>query len=403
MNTKHDDHELEVVATPELPLGMPAEKFLREYWQQRPLLIRAAFADLDSPLQPEDLAGLACEEMALSRLVQFDRAGDRWSVRSGPFDDDDFAALPASDWTLLVQDVDKWDADVAALLPHFSFLPSWRLDDVMVSYAVDGGSVGAHIDQYDVFLLQGLGRRRWQIDTNPDAPKAFRDDAELKLLREFIPNHEWLLQSGDMLYLPPGVPHHGVAEGKCLTFSIGMRAPSAAELMLDLVDTLAAAMPEEARFSDAGMSPPTALGEIDSEALRRVQRMLQTALATDSELVRDWFGGFITRYRAAHEILPRESALSMAELQKQLQRGASLMRNPWSRFAWARDRRAACLFVSGEQFSSSIALAERLCDDSTFEADEISSLAPEAQLLLLELVNAGHVAVISPSRSRRNT
>ncbi|WP_187300613.1 cupin domain-containing protein, partial [Mizugakiibacter sediminis] len=215
---------IEVAARHGQPLGMPPARFLREYWQKRPLLIRGAFPDFAPPLTPDDLAGLACEELALSRLVLRDRRRDRWTLRNGPFDEAAFAALPRSDWTLLVQDVDKWDADVAALLRHFRFLPTWRVDDVMVSYAADGGGVGAHVDQYDVFLLQGLGRRRWSISADPRAPKDFRDDVELKQLRTFAPTHAWLLEPGDMLYLPPGVPHDGVAVGPCMTLSVGMRA-----------------------------------------------------------------------------------------------------------------------------------------------------------------------------------
>jgi 50S ribosomal protein L16 3-hydroxylase len=161
-------------------------------------------------------------------------------VRHGPFEEELFPQLGDHDWTLLVQDVDKWDADVAALLPAFDFLPRWRIDDIMVSFAATGGSVGAHVDQYDVFLLQAQGHRRWQIDASPNPSVEFRHDVELKLLHAFHPTHEWVLGPGDMLYLPPGVPHHGVAEDPCLTFSVGMRAPSTAELLGDFVDTLAA-------------------------------------------------------------------------------------------------------------------------------------------------------------------
>ena len=231
---------IEVDAGTLAPLGMPAARFLRDYWQKKPLLIRNAFPGFESPIQPEDLAGLACEEAALSRIVMHDRANDRWTLRHGPFAEDEFPGMPHQDWTLLVQDVDKWDADVAAVLQAFAFLPRWRIDDIMVSFAAPGGSVGAHVDQYDVFLLQAQGHRRWQIDAGSSPPLGFRNDVELKLLREFTPTHEWLLGPGDMLYLPPGVPHHGVAEDACLTFSVGMRAPSAAELLGDFVDTLAA-------------------------------------------------------------------------------------------------------------------------------------------------------------------
>ena len=144
-------------------LGMPPARFLRDYWQKRPLLVRDAFPGFASPIAPEDLAGLACEEFALSRLVRHDRERDAWQVQHGPFPEALFPTLGERDWTLLVQYVDKWDADVAALLPRFDFLPRWRIDDIMVSFAPTGGSVGAHVDQYDVFLVQGLGRRRWQV------------------------------------------------------------------------------------------------------------------------------------------------------------------------------------------------------------------------------------------------
>src|SRR5690348_10259631 len=173
-------YPIEVRADLRQPLGMPAARFLSDHWQKRPLLIRNAFPDFVPPLRPDDLAGLACEELALSRIVLRDEKRDTWSLRNGPFTESDFAALPASHWTLLVQDVDKWDGDVAALLDHFTFLPSWRIDDVMVSYATDGGGVGAHLDQYDVFLLQGIGKRRWRISTDPHAPPDFREDSELK-------------------------------------------------------------------------------------------------------------------------------------------------------------------------------------------------------------------------------
>src|SRR5690606_6381359 len=265
---------IEVQAGRSRPLGMSPARFLRDYWQKRPVLIRGAFPGFVSPIEPEDLAGLACEELALSRLIRHDRASDGWDVGTGPFPEELFPTLGERDWTLLVQDVDKWDADVAALLAHFDFIPRWRIDDIMVSFAATGGSVGAHIDQYDVFLLQGQGHRRWQIDAGPNPPLGFRDDVELKLLRRFTPTHDWVLAPGDMLYLPPGVPHHGVAEDSCLTFSVGMRAPSAAELMGDYIDTLAADADEALRYADPDLAPPTHPDEIDAAAMARVVEAL---------------------------------------------------------------------------------------------------------------------------------
>jgi 50S ribosomal protein L16 3-hydroxylase len=390
---------IETTATVRHFLGMSTAAFLRDYWQQKPLLIRNAFANFSSPLSKDDLGGLACEDFALSRLITHEPSGDHWATRSGPFNETDFAALPRSHWTLLVQDVDKWDADVAALLDPFSFLPSWRVDDVMVSYAEDGGSVGAHVDQYDVFLLQGPGRRRWQISADPNAPTAFRDDVELKLLREFMPTHEWLLEPGDMLYLPPGIAHYGVAEGECLTFSIGMRAPAVAEMVADFSGFLAERMSEELRYSDAGIAPARAAGEIDDLALEKIARTLRDSLVVDASLLRGWFGSFITRYRAAHEAVPRSKPLGSAEFRRRLEAGAELQFNPWSRLAWAKAPRGATLFVAGETYPCSRVLAERLCRRQTLESAELASLDSASIELLLALVNAGNLA-LSRTRSR---
>jgi len=392
---------IEVQATSRYPLGMPLNRFIADVWQRRPLLVRKAIADFRSPLTPEDLAGLACETFALSRLVIHDPARDHWELRTGPFEEADFARLPPTHWTLLVQDVDKWDADVAALLRRFDFLPSWRIDDIMVSYAVDGGSVGAHIDQYDVFLLQGQGRRRWQISTDEHASKAFRDDVELKLLRTFSATHEWLLEAGDMLYLPPGVPHHGVADGPCLTLSIGMRAPAVSEMVADLAASIAESLPEERRYTDQGIGPARVRGEIDADALERVEAALRPLMAVDATLLRRWFGSFITRYRTAHESVPRSRPLAPASLHERLGRGARLLRNPWTRVAWQRTPNAANLFVAGSMYAVSRGFATQVCADEPLTAENFAALRPGDRAVLLDLVNAGHFALARarPTRS----
>jgi 50S ribosomal protein L16 3-hydroxylase len=425
---------IEATARPGQPLGMPPARFLRDYWQKRPLLIRQAFAGLRAPLTPEDLAGLACEEQALARLVQYDRTRDAWSVRNGPFAEADFPGLPRQDWTLLVQDVDKWDADVAALLPAFAFLPRWRIDDVMVSFAAPGGSVGAHVDQYDVFLLQGLGRRRWQIDARPGPPTAFRDDVELKLLREFDPSHDWVLEPGDMLYLPPGVPHHGVAVDACLTFSVGMRAPSQAELLVDFAEHLAERLPESNRYADPDLVPVREDGEIDAAALARVARSLPwLRLAQDEEertdrgvrksagrartpertggtgscsgevsvsSLRTWFGRFITRYRSAGEVAAPPRPPTLAQVEKTLAAGGVLVRHPFSRSAWARAGRQAELYVDGEAFPCPLPSARRLGGSDPIDAAGWQALDAEGRALLHHLLTRGCFAVSRPSRRR---
>ena len=381
---------IEVQGSAKLPLGMPTAQFLRDYWQKRPLLIRNAFPDFQPPIAPEDLAGLACEEAALSRLIQHDEARERWKVKTGPLQESDFAKTGDANWTLLVQDVDKWDMDVAGLLDHFSFLPNWRVDDVMISYAEPGGGVGAHIDQYDVFLLQGLGQRHWAISTDPHAPKDFRSDVELKQLVHFEPTHEWLLEPGDMLYLPPGVPHDGVAfGGPCMTFSVGMRAPSQAELVGDLADYLAEHLSEDQRYVDPDLAPVKRAGEIDKAALQRVRNAVPLAQTLDDITLLDWFGRFVTRYRTAQTPLPATKPLSESALLKQLQGGASLLRHPWSRMAWAQAGKRCTLFANGHAYPASLHWATQLCAQRTISPP--CEMSDSDCALLLGLINDGHL------------
>ena len=390
---------IEVRGSATRPLGMSPARFLRDYWQKRPLLIRNAFPGFRPPLQPDDLAGLACEPTALARLIVHDEVRDRWRVKSSPLEEADFAATPPRNWTLLVQDVDKWDADVAGLLQHFRFLPSWRMDDVMVSYAEPGGGVGAHIDQYDVFLLQGLGQRHWAISDDPLAPKAFRPDIELKQLVQFEPTHEWLLDPGDMLYLPPGVPHDGVAfGGPCMTFSVGMRAPSQAELTGDLADYIAEQLPDELRYADPDLAPARHAGEIDRAALERLKAALPFAATLREDLLRDWFGRFITRYRNAQVPVAPEHPLSDERFAARLAAGARLLRHPWARMAWAGGKTGGVLYVCGQAYGASVELAQRLCAERELAFDRTPVAADHE--LLLALVNDGHL-LLRPARRRR--
>ena len=381
---------LEVRGSAKQPLGMSSAHFLRNYWQKYPLLIRNAFPDFEPPLQPDDLAGLACEPAVLARLIVHDEKRDRWHVNPGPLSEADFAKTPKDHWTLLVQDVDKWDADVATLLEPFGFLPSWRVDDIMISYAEEGGGVGAHVDQYDVFLLQGLGQRHWAISIDPAAPKDFRHDVELKQLAQFESTHEWLLDPGDMLYLPPGVPHDGVAfGGPCMTFSIGMRAPSQAELTGDLADHIAERLPEELRYADPDLTPARATGEIDRAAIDRLKTALPFAAALDDAMLGDWFGRFITRYRNAQVPAALEKPLHEIAFEKQLAAGVTLLRHPWARMAWIRTKSGCTLYVSGSAYPATPTLAQQLCEQREFAL----SRKPDGKetSLLLALINDGHL------------
>lgn len=219
--------------------GITAEQYLNEYWQKKPLLVRNAMPEIINILEPDDVKELALEETVSARLIkQKDKDPNQWSVKSSPLIKGDFQKLPKL-WTLLVQAVDHYSFDLAELWKKFPFIPQWRRDDIMVSYAPKGGSVGQHFDFYDVFLVQGYGHRRWQLGQMCDENTAFVTGQPLKLLPEMDVHFDEVLAPGDLLYVPPGLSHYGVAEDDCLTFSFGFRMPNVATMMDRVSDRFA--------------------------------------------------------------------------------------------------------------------------------------------------------------------
>lgn len=230
--------------------GLDCAHFLRAHWQTNALLIPQGLPDFDCPVGGDDLAGLACEELVESRLIV--QQSDNWLLRHGPFEAQDFGELPASHWTLLVQRVDHWIPEVADLLVHFDFLPNWRIDDIMISYAAKGGGVGPHFDNYDVFLLQGSGRREWRLGQYCDDSTELHRASDLKLLKEFQETSRHTLEPGDILYVPPGTSHWGTAlDDDCITLSIGFRAPSSAEILSRWADNVIGKLAQSERYRDS--------------------------------------------------------------------------------------------------------------------------------------------------------
>ncbi len=366
------------------------ETFLRDYWQQKPLLIRNPWAEWQNPLEPDELAGLACEPEVESRLVI--GAQGSWAVEHGPLAEARFAALGQEPSTLLVQAVDHHVPEVAALMAPFRFIPNWRIDDVMVSYATDGGGVGPHFDQYDVFLIQGHGRRRWRVGQHCDADSPLLPHEDLRLLAEFEATDEWLLEPGDILYVPPGIAHDGVAVGDdCMTYSIGFRAPSWAELITEYSEWSASAIGDDHRYTDARLGRQDNPGEITSEALDKLQAMVIADLSNPEAFSR-WFGGYSTTPKYPEIDWSPEEPVTIDQLRKALESGAVLVRNPASRFAFIRqDSNLVYLFVDGEFYcceGSKASFAENLC-----ASDRIKwTTNKRAVSLLLELINRGSIA-----------
>jgi 50S ribosomal protein L16 3-hydroxylase len=253
--------------------GVTPAQFLHRHWQKRPLLARGSLPEFADMLSRNTLIELALLPEAESRLVL--RQGKRWSLRHGPFRRRDFSDLPRRNWTLLVQGVDLLLPRAKELLARFSFIPYARLDDLMVSYAPPGGGVGPHFDSYDVFLLQGEGRRRWQVSSQRDL--ALVDGAPLKILSRFRPSREWTLEAGDMLYLPPRCAHDGVALSDCITMSVGFRAPSAQDLCSRFLDFLQDRLDAAGRYADPGLRPARQPARITPQLARGMLKLLQQA------------------------------------------------------------------------------------------------------------------------------
>lgn len=379
---------------PDTPLqllgGISAREFMRDYWQKKPLLVRQAFPDFESPIDPDELAGLALEEEVESRIV-LEHGAHPWELRRGPFNEDTFADLPEKDWTLLVQAVDQFVPEVAELLEHFRFLPSWRIDDVMISFATPGGSVGPHFDNYDVFLLQGHGQRNWKIGQMCNSDSPLLDHADLRILAEFEQSGEWTLEPGDMLYLPPRLAHYGVAVDDCLTYSVGFRAPSAAEVLTHFTDFLGQFLPDEERYSDADAEPASDPHQIQHDALDRLKGLLDKHM-NDKDLLLTWFGQFMTEPRYPEQVVGEE--LDEQELIEAVEDGAILIRNPSARMAWSELGDDLMLFASGRSCPLPAKLRELLKLVCAADALHIDNLAQwledeDGLMLVQQLIKQG--------------
>ncbi|WP_374539431.1 JmjC domain-containing protein [Chitinimonas taiwanensis] len=273
--------------------NLTAEQFLSDYWQKKPLLIRQAVTQFDWQPQLADLFALASEEDVESRLIEFKQG--KWSCESGPFRPSRFKRLAAGDWTVLVQNVNHHNAFAAELLHRFDFIPHVRLDDLMISHAPAGGGVGPHFDSYDVFLLQVGGKKRWRISSQTDL--SLVDDAPLKILQHFEPEQEWVLEHGDMLYLPPKYAHEGVALEPGQTWSVGFRAPSAQEMGGAFLDFLRDRIALDGLYADPDLQLPQDPARLPDDFVARIAGMLNGIRWSEDD-VRSFVGHYFSEPKA---------------------------------------------------------------------------------------------------------
>ena len=323
--------------------GISATQFMRRHWQKTARLIRGAIPDFNGIVGAKSLFALAGRDDVESRLIVRGATGKRdWTLEHGPFRASDFKALPPTHWTLLVQGIDQHLDAGATLLQRFDFLPFARLDDLMISYAVPGGGVGAHFDSYDVFLLQGPGRRRWRISDQADL--RLQLDMPLKILSHFKPTATWDLEAGDMLYLPPSIAHDGVALTECMTYSIGFRAPTARELVERFLQHLPDVMDvADARYADPDLRATTTPARIDTRMQQRLARML-SKVRWDRKMI-DRFVGAMLSEPATSAIFDRpEPMLSSRAFNRAVMNGATLVLDRRARMLYDSER----IYVNGE-------------------------------------------------------
>lgn len=287
--------------------GLSSSQFLREYWQKQPLLIRNAIHNFQGFLNKNQLISLACRDEIQSRLVSYYQ--NQWTLETGPFEKRVFKKL-TEPWALLVQGVNYFLPEAEALLKTFNFIPHARLDDLMVSIAPNGGGVGPHFDSYDVFLLQGSGKRLWQISNQKNLE--LLPNAPLRILKKFKPTQEWLLQSGDMLYLPPHYAHHGIAVGECITYSIGFRAPSYQELAQEFLLYLADDFKIDGMYQDPGLKVATHPGKIPDEMINKVSTILKKIRFNKSD-IKKFLGQYVSEPKS--NIILEAPDLPMSKVQ----------------------------------------------------------------------------------------
>lgn len=319
-----------------MKLPISESEFLEQYWQQKPLLLPQALPGFTSPVSADELAGFAMEEFVESRLIA--RCRGVWTQQEGPFCAQDFHRQ--DEWTLLVQGLDQWHEGVNALRTHVDFLPRWRFDDIMVSYAVNGGGVGPHFDRYDVFLLQGDGSREWRVGGHCDAETPQLESNGLNLISEFEPSDTYLLSAGDILYIPPGIAHWGIARGESLTFSLGFRAPSIAELLARRADNLLEQLASTALLEDIPGLSTGRPGEITIEHVRNAKDAI--ANAWDALDDNRWFGESVTRNATFDIDDVLESVPPLI--------GPFVRLSGHARLAWTEREQHLDVFINGDTF-----------------------------------------------------
>ena len=377
--------------------GITAEQFLAEYWQKKPLLVRNAMPEIAGLLEPDDVTELALDENVTARLIkQKDRDPNQWSVKSSPLLKADFQKMPKL-WTLLVQAVDHYSFDLSELWKKFPFIPQWRRDDIMVSYAPQGGSVGKHFDFYDVFLVQGYGQRRWQLGQMCNAETEFVPGQPLKLLPEMDVNFDEVLAPGDLLYVPPGLSHYGVAEDDCLTFSFGFRMPNVSDMMDRVGDKFAENEVLRNPLTDIIRDQISAAGEVTTNELEYLKSKIMEQLH-NSNVLEDAIMSLMSEPKYPENI-PEAEEIGTGDLEEALDQGYSIMLEPASRLLYTEEDDEILFWGNGEGLCISEAFAEKLKLIANGESVTLNLDFADEDMLedLADLLNESILMLVPPA------
>lgn len=371
--------------------------FLKEYWQQKPYVFRDVLTenvnDIVGVVDGNELAGLACEEEVESRIIFGHGRAGKWRCEQGVFNENRFVSLPDENWTLLVQGLDQWFEEVRELFHYFDFLPQWRLEDIMASYAPKGGGVGPHFDYYDVFLIQVSGSREWKLGQQCDEQSELQNNDQVKLLQEFLIEETHDLKAGDILYIPAGKAHWGTASSDdCITFSVGFRAPSEKELVTQLLENIIEKCADNLRYqdlvSDGVHHPAKMTDEVHKQVNQLLQQLTQEKL---QQAAQQAFGELVTepRYFLSDDDMEEFSEQDFHFQVNQIVKKSSVIPIfiPVStRLAFS----TAGLFINGECYVVSELFAESVCDGEI----AVENMSESEKLVLITLLKLGDVSLL---------
>ncbi|MCK4706190.1 MAG: cupin domain-containing protein, partial [Gammaproteobacteria bacterium] len=302
-----------------------------------------------------------------------------------------YASMPETHWTLVVNDLEKYLPELSWIVDRFRFIPEWRLDDLMISYAADAGSVGPHIDLYDVFILQGEGRRRWQINTREVSEDNQIKATPLRIQKDFVADEEWIVEPGDMLYLPPGVSHHGVSLGESLSYSIGFRATSHADIVNEFIAYITQNLSPQLTYKDPDQTIQQHPNEIKQDALERVTEIFKHYLRPDHPELQRWFGRYVSDTKTDVITEPENEIDSIEDLQALANSGV-LSRHTASRFAFVQNADNTLLFIDGEDYEVNADFAKALCKQRQINLDKLLEIANKDEAaFVVELYNQGKI------------